>query len=75
MEQDFKDLLTEQRSAISGVASRVKSLMKHTVFLAPGQTMDSGEIKANIMLAYRHLEDERMRLGKAIQASEEGKGN
>jgi hypothetical protein len=27
---------------------------------------DEGEMRANIMLAYRHLEDARMRLGKAI---------
>lgn len=29
---------------------------------------DIGETKANIMLAYRHLEDCLMRLGKVIQA-------
>lgn len=32
-----------------------------------------GEMKANLMLAYRHLEDARMRLGKAIQAHDGGK--
>lgn len=31
---------------------------------------DHGEIVANIILAHRHLEDARMRLGKAIQAYE-----
>lgn len=31
-----------------------------------------GEMIANIMLAYRHLEDARMRLGKVIQAYEGG---
>ena len=31
-----------------------------------------GEMKANIMLCYRHLEDARMRLGKAIQAYDGG---
>jgi hypothetical protein len=30
------------------------------------------ESKANIMLAFRHLEDCRMRLGKAIQAYDGG---
>ncbi len=29
---------------------------------------DQGEVMANLMLAYRHLEDARMRIGKAIQA-------
>jgi len=31
-----------------------------------------GEIGANITLAYRHLEDARMRLGKAVQALDGG---
>lgn len=33
---------------------------------------DRGEIIANLMLAYRHLEDASMRLGKAIQARDGG---
>jgi hypothetical protein len=33
---------------------------------------DRGEMIANVMLAYRHLEDARMRLGKAIQAYDGG---
>jgi hypothetical protein len=70
MEQDFKDVLARERFEIGSIAARVKALMKHTVFLAPGPTMDAAETKANIMLAYRHLEDARMRLGKAIGALE-----
>ena len=31
-----------------------------------------GETIANVMLAYRHLEDASMRLGKAIQAIDGG---
>lgn len=70
MEEDFKEAVALQRADIGSVAGRVKSLMKHTVFLAPGPTMDAAETKANVMLAYRHLEDARMRLGKALQAFE-----
>ena len=33
---------------------------------------DYREVRANIMLSYRHLEDARMRLGKVIQALEGG---
>lgn len=33
---------------------------------------DSGEVIANLMLAYRHLEDASMRIGKAIQARNGG---
>jgi hypothetical protein len=32
----------------------------------------SGEIISNVVLAYRHLEDASMRLGKAIQAIDGG---
>ncbi len=31
---------------------------------------DPAEIMANLTLAYRHIEDARMRLGKAVQAYE-----
>jgi hypothetical protein len=31
------------------------------------------EMKANLKLAYRHLEDARMRIGKAVQAFDGGK--
>ena len=36
---------------------------------------DISETKANIMLAYRHLEDARMRLGKVFQAQAGGVSN
>lgn len=32
-----------------------------------GPVSDKGEILANITLAYRHLEDARMRIGKVVQ--------
>ncbi len=32
----------------------------------------AGEVEANYTLAYRHLEDARMRLGKVIQADGDG---
>ena len=38
-----------------------------------GSTCDRGEMIANLMLTYRHLEDASMRLGKAIQAYDGGK--
>ena len=34
---------------------------------------DGGEMKANLMLCYRHLEDAAMRLGKVMQAKDGGK--
>lgn len=69
MTNDFKEVVILQRTDIGSVAERVKALMKHSVLLAPGPA-DPAEVKANIMLAYRHLEDARMRLGKVLQAYE-----
>ena len=34
---------------------------------------DDSEMIANLMLAYRHLEDATMRIGKAVQAFDGGK--
>jgi hypothetical protein len=34
---------------------------------------DPAEMKANLMLCYRHLEDAAMRLGKVLQAKDGGK--
>jgi len=47
---------------------------KHPVFKSePDGVRDDGEMIANLMLAYRHLEDATMRLGKAVQAFDGGK--
>jgi hypothetical protein len=40
---------------------------------AVGEVEDRSEMIANLTLAYRHLEDASMRLGKAIQAYDGGK--
>lgn len=53
----------EQRAAIKDVAAAV--LAMKTGMIAP-------EAIANVMLAYRHLEDASMRLGKVIQALDGG---
>lgn len=61
------------RDTIGMVGKSVKKLKDHSMFRRdPGDGEDFGEMKANIMLAYRHLEDARMRLGKVKQAMEGG---
>jgi hypothetical protein len=57
------DRITEARVGIKAAADGVLQLRK---------TMVNGEAIANVMLAYRHLEDASMRLGKAIQALDGG---
>ncbi|MFA5349236.1 MAG: hypothetical protein WC309_02615, partial [Candidatus Paceibacterota bacterium] len=56
------------------VGKDVLSLKKHKDIDidSPEKVEPLGEIMANIMLAYRHLEDARMRIGKVIQAYEGG---
>lgn len=51
------------RSSIENVKTEVLEVRNHA---------SNGEEMANVMLTYRHLEDARMRLGKAIQAREAG---
>lgn len=65
---DFKGLMTGLREDIKAVAAQV-------VAAKPSQGLaesNLGEMIANVTLAYRHLEDASMRLGKAIQAYEGG---
>jgi hypothetical protein len=51
------------RREIKSTADRLRPLV---------QNEWNGEAVANVMLAYRHLEDASMRLGKAIQALDGG---
>jgi hypothetical protein len=53
------DLANDQRVQIKETAAAV---------LAIKAEVTNGEAIANLMLAYRHLEDASMRLGKVIQA-------
>lgn len=69
VKEDCDDL----RKVIGGIGKSVKMLMDHEA-MAHNRPLkiDVGEMKANIMLSYRHLEDARMRLGKVIQAEDGG---
>jgi hypothetical protein len=70
------------RGQIQTLATEVKALhvaaMSDGVFrmasvnCTPAQMTDAMEPASNLMLAFRHLEDARMRLGKAIQAMNGG---
>jgi len=78
MGHDFEDVCFEYRKEIKEIAAKVKSLKRYAVVRTqpestPGSNdSESGEIEANAVLAYRHLEDAAMRLGKAIQAYDGG---
>lgn len=55
----------QSRVEIKEIAARVNLLRLHARPVA-------GEAIANVTLAYRHLEDASMRLGKALQALDGG---
>ncbi len=55
------------REELRQYADDIKDLMHNEDHKAEA---DIGETKANIMLAYRHLEDCLLRLGKVIQAQD-----
>jgi len=63
-DQVVKELCFEGRKEIEK--------LKDFVGVLRGGHVLKGEIGANVTLAYRHLEDARMRLGKAVQAIDGG---
>jgi hypothetical protein len=77
-EKTLRELIDEARVAILAIGKFTKSLLQHEDFTEPPGVIpthggpDFAEMQANLMLAYRHLEDARMRLGKVIQAQEGG---
>ena len=71
---DFKTGCQGMRADIELVKHKVKNWHKHPQFECEREYEDQyEEMHANLQLAYRHLEDARMRLGKAIQAHDGGK--
>ncbi len=72
-EQTMKDFCDQLRTDIKLIADQVHSLRVHTHFdRKETYRFQHSEMFANIMLAYRHLEDARMRVGKILQAAGDG---
>lgn len=66
--------LNNLRADIQMTAVSTKAMMKEPALADDVHISkcDKGEARANLMIAFRHLEDARMRLGKAIQAADGG---
>jgi len=79
-EMTFEELVAAERGEIQKIKDRVAALLDHEVFrgecgqLAPGNVPmnQHGNMKSNLVLSFRCLEDARMRLGKVMQASQGG---
>ena len=69
----FEEQCNDLRAECKATEKKVRELMNSDTFrIEQAFTGQHGEMKANIMLAVRHLEDARMRLGKAIQYAGDG---
>ena len=66
----FKEECFQIRATIEAIKMEVNRIKSHQLISDSGA--DMGEVKANIQLAFRALEDARMRIGKAIQAYDGG---
>lgn len=72
----METMCTELRNKIRDEGQDVKDLLKNEYFKSEGSPESfvgqHAEMKANIMLSYRHLEDARMRIGKVMQQMQGG---
>lgn len=72
-EATIDQMATRGREDIKQIAAFVLSMKRNSHFNTETPVVENrGEVIANIMLAYRHLEDARMRLGKVFQALDGG---
>lgn len=74
---EFKTYANYLRARIADLGRLVQCFKKHPGVTQPDLRFckvesDRGEMAANIVLSFRHLEDASMRLGKAIQAYDGG---
>lgn len=73
MEEKMKVICDRMREEIKETSLVVHVLMDHSDFKNEQARLGQhAEMKANIMLTYRHLEDARMRIGKILQAAGDG---
>ena len=72
-EATFEELCEDMRNYLKALGIRLLKLKCNKRFTeAEGYVGQQSEMTANIMLAYRHLEDARMRVGKVLQAAGDG---
>lgn len=67
----FLKALSDTRAMLESAAQAVKQLKDYPELKS--EAADAGEVIANIQIAYRHLEDAKMRVGKAVQAFKGGR--
>jgi len=68
LEVTVEGTVAKVRQDIKAIAKNVKEMTNDVKSSETNGTEDKGEVIANLMLSYRHLEDASMRLGKVLQA-------
>lgn len=68
----FKELVNALRADIKYTAKELDNVKKDHQNEETDGIENIGEVMANLTLAYRHLEDASMRLGKVLQAYDGG---
>jgi hypothetical protein len=71
LDLDFKEACYQLRADILPLEARIKQIEQSLKFFY-NTGSDQEEMKANLVLAFRHLEDARMRLGKSVQSFDGG---
>ena len=71
--ETLDESLIRFRADLKALASNVKMAKERANQDEVNSVEDRGEVLANLTLAYRHLEDASMRVGKTIQARAGGK--
>jgi hypothetical protein len=75
MDDGLKESSYRHRKALLDIQHQVRTLVNHPDTEGgdePSPGANRSEAKANLMLAVRHIEDARMRLGKVVQAMDGG---
>lgn len=73
MPERFEYRANRLRADLKKIELEVRDMMNDERFKQEQSFANQhGEVKANVMLAVRHIEDGRMRLGKAIQYCGDG---
>lgn len=71
-EKTFDEKLVDIRSQLKSIARYVMDIKEQKAKCETDGVENIGEVMANLTLAYRHLEDASMRIGKTIQARNGG---
>lgn len=73
MEPKLEEICDKARIDIKNIELEIRGLMYHSIFRGEQKFLNQhAEMKGNVMLVVRHLEDARMRLGKVLQYADDG---